>query len=92
MDNQIEVIYIAANGQVFQKYLDALPGLTVADALKLSCLFQQYPEARDCKVGVFAKTVGLDSHVKKGDRIEVYRALLDDPMEKRRQRVVKNKS
>ena len=43
----------------------------------------------DLQVGIYSRKVGLDAVVKEGDRIEIYRPLLINPMEARRLRAQK---
>lgn len=66
--------------------LDVPAGATLRDAIARSGLLEQCPEidlAR-CGVGVFGRARGLDERVADGDRVEVYRALPQDPRERRR--------
>ena len=42
-----------------------------------------------CDIGVFGKAVADDYRVSEGDRIEIYRALIADPKEVRRQRAAR---
>jgi putative ubiquitin-RnfH superfamily antitoxin RatB of RatAB toxin-antitoxin module len=41
-------------------------------------------------VGIFGKLCDLNQLLKAGDRVEIYRALHNDPKEARRQRAAKN--
>lgn len=83
---KVEVIYIPANQHAIHLQLTLALGATVSDALKQSGLLQSRPEVKDMSVGIFAKIVPLNTVLKAGDRIEIYRSLLIDPKEKRRQR------
>ena len=61
---------------------------TVRDAIDRSGLLRECPEidlAR-CGVGVFGAPRGLDDPVADGDRVEIYRELVNDPKERRRRR------
>jgi putative ubiquitin-RnfH superfamily antitoxin RatB of RatAB toxin-antitoxin module len=64
---------------------------TVEAAIKASGLLQHFPEIAksELKAGVFGVVCKLDQLVKEGDRIEIYRPLLHDPKEARRQRALK---
>ena len=71
----------------------ALPaGSTIAQALAASGLARRFPaltsalEAGDARVGIFGKVKTLDTVLRDGDRIEVYRPLQADPKETRRRR------
>ncbi len=66
---------------------------TVRSAIEGSGLLARHPEIdldRN-KVGVFGRLVKLDSRLRQGDRIEIYRALRADPKEIRRQRAAEGK-
>lgn len=68
-------------------------GCTVQQAIEFSGLLQKYPEidlARS-KVGIFAKLVKLDQPLRNHDRVEIYRPLIADPKEVRRQRAAEGK-
>lgn len=86
----IEVVYAPKGGDTIHTVHAFYAGMTVADALTASGVFEQYPEAQDLSVGIFSRKVTLDTLVKPGDRVEVYRPLLSDPKEKRRKRVKKS--
>jgi uncharacterized protein len=58
-------------------------GATVRDALAAAGFVRQ----RD--VGVYGKRVRADAPLADGDRVEIYRPLLLDPKERRRQRAAK---
>lgn len=64
---------------------------TALEIIKASGLLQQFPEIdlQINKVGIFAGVCRLDQIPKQGDRIEIYRPLIHDPKEARRQRAVK---
>jgi putative ubiquitin-RnfH superfamily antitoxin RatB of RatAB toxin-antitoxin module len=68
--------------------LDVGTGSTIADAITASSVLVRFPEidlARH-KVGLFGKLRPMDTAVRDGDRIEIYRPLQADPMESRRRR------
>lgn len=62
-------------------------GTTARQALRLSSLGKLFPElsAEHCPVGVFGREVDSDFVLRDGDRVEVYRSLLNDPREQRRE-------
>lgn len=66
-------------------------GATVEAAIKASGLLERFPEiaSSELNVGIFGVACTLDQSVKEGDRIEIYRPLLHDPKEARRQRALK---
>lgn len=63
-------------------------GTTVGEALAQSAIHQQVAnlEIIDGRVGVFSKVVKLSQLLKQGDRIEIYRPLINDPKEARRRK------
>lgn len=85
----LEVVYAPQGAPTLHTTHAFKSGMTVADVLNVSGIFEQYPEAKDLPVGIFSRIVAMDTPVKPGDRVEVYRPLLDDPKEKRRKRVKK---
>jgi putative ubiquitin-RnfH superfamily antitoxin RatB of RatAB toxin-antitoxin module len=79
-------------GQVERIWLDVLPNASVRDCLILSAIEKRCPQLAEqpiekWKVGIFSKQVALDHGLRDGDQIEIYRPLLIDPKEARRQRV-----
>jgi len=90
---KIEVAYALLERQ-FLKSLDVKLGASVSEAINLSGVLEEFPEINlDINpVGIYSKKVTLDSVVKDGDRIEIYRALRVSPKEARRLRVKKKQS
>ena len=82
-DLRIEVAYSPAAGVMNQVALRLPIGSTVQDALKLA-----FPELglEGLAVGVWGRLCALGDTLRDQDRVEVYRALLVDPKEARRQR------
>ncbi|GMV54274.1 MAG: hypothetical protein AMXMBFR6_00790 [Betaproteobacteria bacterium] len=69
-------------------------GSTAGQAVRASGLLQKYPDIdlEHNKLGVFGKLVGIDAPLRTGDRIEIYRPLIADPKEIRRQRAAAGKA
>ena len=87
---RVKVVYAAA------KELDAvsvrLPaGATVRDAIAASGIAERREVDLEA-VGVFGHRVAADARLADGDRVEIYRPLLLDPKEQRRQRARKKPS
>lgn len=63
-------------------------GSTVADAIERSAIAALHPEVNpgQCAVGIFGQRVDLQTAVREGDRVEIYRPLVADPKESRRKR------
>lgn len=90
--NDVEVVHFSINKDLLQVRVGFVEGMTVALALDKSGLLASHPELHACSVGIFSQTASMDALVKPGDRLELYRPLLADPKEIRRQRAkgVKN--
>jgi hypothetical protein len=67
--------------QQFWLQLDVPDGATVREVIERSGVLQQFPQIDlDAqKVGVYSKVVKLDTPLRAGDRVEIYRAITCDP-------------
>jgi len=86
----IEIAYATpARQEIIEYEIDA--GTSPRDAVKLSGITRYFPEIdpESCDIGVFGKLVTADYDLSEGDRIEIYRPLIADPKEVRRQRAEK---
>lgn len=86
----IEVTFAHADKQVvIPVRID--PGTTVKHAIETSGILKLFPEIdiNQAQVGVFGKLVPLNTPLKSGDRVEIYRSLLIDPKQARRIRAQK---
>ncbi|UXY14056.1 RnfH family protein [Chitiniphilus purpureus] len=85
---QVEVVYAQARVQRLVPL--TLPGgSTAGHAIQASGLLADFPEidlARNA-IGIFSRPCRLDTVLRDGDRVEIYRPLIADPKEARRQRV-----
>ncbi|MDJ0776288.1 MAG: RnfH family protein [Gammaproteobacteria bacterium] len=84
---RIEVAYATPQKQlILECEVDA--GITPRDVVRLSGIERHFPEidVENCDLGVFGKLVPADYELIDGDRIEIYRPLIADPKEIRRQR------
>jgi len=88
----IEVVYALPKKQ--EIITVKLPeGATARQAIEASGLLAKYPEidlAKN-KLGVFAKLTKPDSALRDQDRVEIYRPLIADPKEVRKQRAAEGK-
>lgn len=89
---RIEVIYARAERQ------DVVPltlpvGTTLQQALEASGLPAKYPEIdlAKGKFGIYSKLARLDAVLRDLDRVEIYRPLIADPKEVRKQRAAEGK-
>ncbi|MGV0953464.1 MAG: RnfH family protein [Fluviibacter sp.] len=90
---KIEVCYALADRQELVT-VDVPEGSTVMQALEASGLLQKYPGLEPGglnKLGVFAKLVKVDAVLRERDRVEIYRPLIADPKEVRRQKAAEGK-
>lgn len=86
----VEVAYAKPGQQVLLGLV--LPAAsTVGQAIEASGLLVQFPELAGAAldVGLFGKVCPLGQTLKSGDRVEIYRKLLNDPKDARRQRAAK---
>jgi len=89
----IEVVYALPQEQVLLK-VHAAQGATVAEAIKLSGVLERHPEidlAKN-KLGIYGKLSKVDAILREKDRVEIYRPLIADPKEIRRQRAQEGKA
>lgn len=88
----IEVVYALPQKQ--EMFAVKLPeGATVREAVEACGVLQKYPEidlAKN-KLGVFAKLTKPDAPLRNRDRVEIYRPLIADPKEVRKQRAAEGK-
>jgi Uncharacterized protein conserved in bacteria len=89
---RVSVCY-ALPGRAWMRELTLAPGATVADALAASGFGQAFPDVDVAAsgVGVYGKRCDPARKLEDGDRVEVYRPLVFDPMESRRRRAAKRK-
>jgi len=86
----VAVVYALAERQV-QLELAVAAGTTAREVACQSGLEHYFPELdlQACPLGVYGEAVGDDYVVEAGDRVELYRELVLDPMELRRERAKK---
>ncbi|MGD0958954.1 MAG: RnfH family protein [Methylomonas sp.] len=84
----VGVCYAQADRQIWLK-LDVPENSMISEVIALSGLLDQYPEIdlENQKVGIFGKIAKLDTQVKDGDRVEIYRKITADPAQVQRRRV-----
>ena len=68
-------------------------GMTAEAAIKASGIMKKFPEIdlENNKIGIFGKLSKLDTVLRHLDRVEIYRPLIADPKEVRRQRAAEGK-
>lgn len=84
---EVEIVY-ATLDTIWRRNLQLVAGTVVNDALMISGFFDQFPDysADTVQVGIYGQLCTLNRSLISGDRIEVYRPLVFDPMESRRRR------
>lgn len=89
---KVEVCYARAERQELVSV--RLPeGATLGEALEASGLLSKYPEidVGKNKFGIYAKLSKADAVLRDRDRVEIYRPLIADPKEVRKQRAAEGK-
>ena len=89
----VDVIYALPEQQQLE-HLQLHDGITARDALKHSKLPQIFSEidVDSCPIGVFGKQIPDHYVLKSGDRLEIYRPLINDPRETRRRLAAEGKT
>jgi putative ubiquitin-RnfH superfamily antitoxin RatB of RatAB toxin-antitoxin module len=88
----IEVVYpLPEKQEIFTVSLPA--GASVRQAIEASSVLLKYPDIdmSKNKIGVFARLVKPDAPLRDRDRVEIYRPLIADPKEVRKQRAAEGK-
>lgn len=90
---QIEVAYARSDKQLIIP-LQVIEPCTIEQAITLSEIINRFPEIdlSKNKVGIFSEICSLNTLLHANDRVEIYRNLVLDPMEARRQRAFKQGS
>ena len=88
----VEVAYAKPEEQVILR-LEVPQGTTALQAIELSGITQRFPEIdmNNLKLGIFGKLKKPDQVLAAGDRVEIYRPLIADPKEVRKQRAAQGK-
>ena len=90
---RFEVAYALPHEQVIIPLeIEEQETITVEDAIRQSGVLERFPDIDLSvnKVGVFGKLTSLDYALRAGDRVEIYRKLIADPKQARRQRAEKS--
>lgn len=86
----VQVCYVTPDVQILRD-LRMVAGATIQDAIRECGVLEDRPEINlpSARVGVFGKLKNLDTALREGDRVEIYRDLIADPKETRRRRAQK---
>jgi len=87
----VEVAYALPEKQYLQR-VTLQQGATVEEAIRASGLLELRTDIdlNKNKVGIYSRPVKLADVLQDGDRVEIYRPLIADPKELRRQRAEKS--
>lgn len=85
---RVTVCYAPAGAPADLRDCELPEASTVADALRASGLLERHPEIDlgQHRVGIFGRLESLETALRPGDRVEVYRPLAIDPKLARRRR------
>lgn len=88
----VEVAYARPDEQLILE-LEVAPGTTAKQAVEQSGILERFPEIdlKENKLGIFGRLVKADTELRPHDRVEIYRPLIADPKEIRRQRAAQGK-
>lgn len=88
----VEVAYALPQVQTLLA-LEVPAGTTAREAVRLSGILEKHPEIdlEHAKLGIFGKHIKPELTLREGDRVEIYRPLIADPKEVRRQRAAEGK-
>lgn len=89
---KVEVVYARPEEQALLS-LEMEAGATLHEAVERSGILQHFPEIEPdkAKMGIFGKLQKADTVLRDGDRVEIYRPLIADPKEVRRNRAAQGK-
>ena len=84
----IEVVFAPSSEEQCLLKVHVAKNCRIAYAIRQSGILTLYPDLKlsELKVGIFGKRSALDTLVKAGDRIEIYRDLQVDPKVARKKR------
>lgn len=90
---RVEVAYAKPDVQIIIP-LEVAEGITLEEAVEQSGILNQFPEIdlNQNKVGIFGKISKKDQILREYDRVEIYRPLIADPKEIRKQRAKEGKA
>lgn len=85
---RIEVVYALPQKQELI-VLELVPGSTVLDAIEASGLLQRLPQIEFGRAGIWGRPVSPETRLRDRDRVEIYRPLIADPKQVRRERAAR---
>ncbi len=87
---RVEIVYALRDRQVLIAF-EVEGGTTARQAVERSGILQRFPEIDLARagMGIFGRMVSPDTPLRDGDRVEIYRPLVADPKQGRRERAKK---
>jgi putative ubiquitin-RnfH superfamily antitoxin RatB of RatAB toxin-antitoxin module len=84
---RVEVVYALRDRQVLLG-LEVEEGTTARQAVERSGILQRFPEIELARagLGIFGREVAPETPLRDGDRVEIYRSLIAEPKQGRRER------
>lgn len=88
----VEVAYALPDKQLIKAF-EVPPGTTARQAVELSSIADSFDGLilEGNALGIFGKVVASDYVLRAGDRVEIYRPLIADPKEVRKERAAKTR-
>ena len=89
----VEVAYALPDKQTILA-LEVEEGTTLKQAIERSGILTQYPQInlKKDRTGIFGKIAKLDTKLREKDRVEIYRPLIADPKQVRKERAEQGKA
>jgi len=89
---RVEIVYALRDRQVLLM-LEVEEGTTVRQAVERSGVLQRFPEINlaQARLGIFGRVVSSDTPLRDGDRVEIYRPLIADPKDARREKAARRR-
>jgi putative ubiquitin-RnfH superfamily antitoxin RatB of RatAB toxin-antitoxin module len=89
----VEVAYALPHMQRLER-LEIPVGASAREVVLAASFDEQFPDldTANCPLGIFGKPVADGQCVQQGDRVEIYRPLVNDPREHRRELAAKGKN
>lgn len=82
---RVEVAFADPQRQILRA-VEVAADATVADAIDASAIVRELPGFVAAGYGIFGRAAGLQTRLRDGDRVEIYRPLQIDPKQARRKR------
>lgn len=80
---EIEVVFAPTTEIQLLKKLQVADNITPEQVIRFLAWDKEFPAILDYQIGIFAKKIDWDTPLETGDRLEIYRPLTINPMQKR---------